>query len=118
MRRPVLRCITLALATASVGGAQPRPVDLLITQANVIDVITGRVATRQSIAIRGDTIVAIRRTGTGASIPAIRTVDAGGRFVIPALWDMHVQLRRRPGAHRREPRTAATLHGAWDRRGA
>ena len=79
-----------ALATAS--HAQQRPVDLLITNASVIDVVSGRVRTGQAIATRGDTIVRIGTARALRATRARRTIDVAGRFVMPALWDMHVHF--------------------------
>jgi imidazolonepropionase-like amidohydrolase len=113
MRRTCLMITTAALVTASLCGAQARRVDLLITDASVVDVITGSVLPRQSIAIRGDTIVAITRTDSGVPMPATRTIDAGGRFVIPALWDMHVHFGGGPAliAENRALLPLYTAHG-------
>lgn len=77
---------------ASPGLAQPRLVDLLITNASVIDVVTGRIARAQFIATRGDTIVGVGRADIARGMRAARRIDAGGRFVVPALWDMHVHF--------------------------
>jgi imidazolonepropionase-like amidohydrolase len=113
MRRTCLTLITAALVTASICGAQARPADLVITNASIIDMITGRVTPRQSIVIRGDTVVAIRSVSSGAAVPAARTVDAGGRFVIPALWDMHVHFGGGPAliAENRALLPLYTAHG-------
>jgi hypothetical protein len=58
------------------------------TDVTVIDVATGRRNSRQTVLISGDRIVAV-----GRNLPAPRgatTIDLTGRFVIPALADMHV----------------------------
>ena len=52
----------VALAGAvrpNAASAQRRPVDLLITGANVVDVVGGRIVPQRWLATRGDTIVAI-----------------------------------------------------------
>src|SRR5271165_2615862 len=64
--------------------------DILIRNANIVDVKTGEVLARRSILIRGGRIQSIA--------PAIRptrsaaVIDARGKYVIPGLWDMHVHL--------------------------
>ena len=73
-------------------GAQMGQMDLVIRNARVIDVRTGDIRTGQSIWIKGDTIVAIGRPNSGPRVRAARTVDAGGGYVIPGLWDMHVHF--------------------------
>lgn len=94
MHRQLIRCLMIALAvvTAAPCVAQNRSVDLLITNATVIDVVTGRITARQAIAVRGDTIVRIGDMGRLTGQRATRTVDAAGKFVMPALWDMHVHF--------------------------
>ena len=72
--------------------AQQRSVDLLITNASVIDIQTGGITTSRAIAIRGDTIVAIGDARTAATVRARRVVNARGKFVIPGLWDMHMHF--------------------------
>ncbi len=69
-----------------------RAVDLLVRHAHVVDVQTGRIARDQAIAIRGDTIISIVADRAATSLSATRTLDAGGRYAIPALWDMHVHF--------------------------
>lgn len=60
--------------------------------ANLIDVVTGRVTTDQSIATRGDTIVRLGSSTSLRTLSATRRIDATGKYVIPALWDMHVHF--------------------------
>lgn len=63
--------------------------DLLITNVNVIDVVTGEVLPNRTVAINGDEIAAIY---TKAIKPREGTamVDGTGKYLIPGLWDMHV----------------------------
>ncbi len=85
----------VALACATVSGlasAQQRPVDLLITDANVVDVISGRILPKRSLATRGDTIVAIGGDEVARTVRARQTVNAAGGYVIPGLWDMHMHF--------------------------
>ena len=93
MLNRTLCLIVVALALiGSVAGAQRAPVDLLVTHARIVNVETGRISAGQSIATRGDTIVAIVPDAQGARYRAAHTVDAGNRYVIPALWDMHMHF--------------------------
>ncbi len=93
--------------------AQPTQVDLLITNVSVVDVVSGRITPRQSIAVRGDTIVAILPVRRAASIRRGRMIDGGGRFVIPGLWDMHVHFGGGPAliAENRALLPLYTAHG-------
>ena len=66
----------------------PRAERLLITNVSVIDVETGAITEGQSILIENGII-----TDIGNNMPAADNVeiyDAGGRYVIPGLFDMHV----------------------------
>lgn len=95
MRRLLQTFAALCAALAAVAPpliAQRTPVDVLIRHAQVIDVQTGRVAAGRSIATRGDTIVAIVPDAQSARYTAAREVDASGRYVLPALWDMHMHF--------------------------
>ena len=67
--------------------------DLLIRDATVIDVVKGTRVHKCSVLIHDDKIVAV---GVGLVAPKHAVViEAAGKFVIPGLWDMHVQLRGR-----------------------
>jgi imidazolonepropionase-like amidohydrolase len=81
--------LPLAIA-ALVALAAPRSSaanSLVLTNATVIDVRTGRLLPDETVVIIGDRITAL---SPHAQIPAdAKIVDAKGRFVIPGLWDMH-----------------------------
>lgn len=89
-----LRSLTAAAAlfASAPALAQRIPVDLLVTHARVIDVETGRIAAGQTIAMRGDTIVAIVPDARATTFRATRGFDAAGRYVLPGLWDMHMHF--------------------------
>lgn len=63
--------------------------NLLITNVNVIDVVTGEVLPKRTVAIDGDSITTIY---TKSIKPGKQTevVDGTGKYLIPGLWDMHV----------------------------
>lgn len=102
-----------ALILATGAAAQRRPVDLLLTNARIIDVVSGRITAGQSIALRGDTIVALGGRGIGTALRPARTMDVGGRYVLPALWDMHVHFGGGPAliAENRALLPLYTAHG-------
>jgi amidohydrolase family protein len=67
--------------------------DLLIRDATVIDVVKGTRVHKCSILIHDDKIAAV---GVGLTSPKHTVViEAAGKYVIPGMWDMHVQLRGR-----------------------
>ncbi|WP_339786560.1 amidohydrolase family protein [uncultured Imperialibacter sp.] len=66
---------------------------ILITNAHVVDVATGQIAEDKALLIDNGRIVSI---GDGSELSALvgkeDVFDAGGRYVIPGLWDMHVHI--------------------------
>ncbi|MBB3890256.1 imidazolonepropionase-like amidohydrolase [Phenylobacterium haematophilum] len=95
-----MRNLTLAAPLAiallmggSVAAYAAEKVDLLIVDATVIDVASGQLKNGAAVAVRGDTIVAVKPTAKAkAEFSASQTVDAKGRFVMPGLWDNHVHF--------------------------
>jgi len=89
--RFLLAALTLSVAASSALAAEQA--DLLIRGAGIVDVAHGRVLLHQSVAVRGNNIVAV---GPDHSIArrfdARQSVDASGKFVMPGLWDMHVHF--------------------------
>jgi imidazolonepropionase-like amidohydrolase len=90
--------LALALA-ATVLSAQPRQDAashaLALTHVNVIDATGAPLQRDATVIIAGERIAAI---GPSASTPVpaqVQVVDAKGKFLIPALWDMHVHLNHK-----------------------
>lgn len=81
--------VTVSLAMLAPQGPE---LDLVIHRARVVDVRTGEITAGQSIAIRGDTIVAIVDSAAATRLRSKHVVDAGGRHVVPGLWDMHMHF--------------------------
>lgn len=67
--------------------------DLVIHNANIVDVLSEEVEMGQSIFISGDSIVRVEKVGEGEKFAAAEVVDAKGGYIIPGLWDMHVHFR-------------------------
>ena len=89
LARSTARHLVPVLLFAAAANAQaPRP--LVITNASIVDVTSGRVDAGRSILIEGNRIRAIESPARMGVPAGARTLDAGGRFVIPGLWDMHV----------------------------
>jgi N-acyl-D-amino-acid deacylase len=77
--------VTAAAFAALVSAQQaPRPFDILITNARIIDG-TGAAAVAGSVGVRDGRIAAVGRV-TG---PATRTIDAGGNVLAPGFIDPH-----------------------------
>jgi hypothetical protein len=63
-----------------------------ITNANLFDVATGQSVPGSTVLIEGDHIRAVGKDGA-VNIPSqARRVDAGGKALLPGLWDMHVHI--------------------------
>jgi tetratricopeptide (TPR) repeat protein len=77
----------IILAIIAVSCSTPKH-DLIITNVNVIDVVTGEVLPNRSVAIDGDSITAIY-TETIKPGKQTEVVDGTGKYLIPGLWDMH-----------------------------
>ncbi len=60
---------------------------ILLTNVSIVDLNEGKVVSDQSILVRDGEIEAI---GTELRVEPTSVVDAGGRFALPGLFDMHV----------------------------
>jgi predicted amidohydrolase YtcJ len=84
----------LMIGLSAVGpsrGDEPRKADQVIHHAKVITVDRdSRIA--EAVAIRGDRIVAVGADAEVAALagPETRMIDAGGRSLLPGLYDSHV----------------------------
>ncbi|MEP6260106.1 MAG: amidohydrolase family protein [Gillisia sp.] len=67
--------------------------DILISNVKIVDVEYGKVTTGKLILIEGDTIRRIVDEKEINNFVAKETLDAGGGFIMPGLWDMHVHFR-------------------------
>jgi hypothetical protein len=65
-------------------------VDLVLFGTSVVDVVDGSVRTGQTLEIDGGRILRMFDGPPDPGVRARRTEDAGGRWAIPGLWDMHV----------------------------
>lgn len=67
--------------------------DLLIRHATIVDVAAARLIPSQAVATVGNRIVAVGDDAEMAKAwRARQTLDAGNRYLIPGLWDMHVHF--------------------------
>src|SRR6266446_2137136 len=76
------------------------PKSLLVTHISVVDVSTGETKPDMTVIISDGRIREIGSSTTARIPEAAQVVEAGGKFLIPGLWDMHVhifnQISRRP----------------------
>lgn len=122
-----MRWLTPLLAVLLAAGVFPTPsaaqlsdqpdrrsnADLVLRNIHVIDTATGDIARNQAIIIRGDIILSIVSDAaiSGAEHPAMRVIDGGGAYAIPALWDAHVHLMQNGPVAAREQAAAMVGHG-------
>lgn len=86
--------LSLCLILGVLGkGVSQKRYSLVITNANIVDVVNGKILPNRLIAISGNTIEAVDDTRKAAAYKADRYFDAKGRYVMPGLWDMHIHLR-------------------------
>ena len=71
----------------------PRPpVDVLVRDVTVIDVVDGRRLPHRDLVLDGGRIVAITPSTAKPGPDARKIVEGRGKFAIPGLWDMHVHF--------------------------
>ena len=59
----------------------------------IVDVENARLIANQAVVTAGDRILAVGPDGEIAKAwKSTKTLDAGQRFLIPGLWDMHVHF--------------------------
>jgi imidazolonepropionase-like amidohydrolase len=63
---------------------------LVLTHLTVIDVTGGAPKPDMTVVITGDHITDIGEAGKVSVPQGGKVIDAGGKFLIPGLWDMHV----------------------------
>jgi imidazolonepropionase-like amidohydrolase len=89
--RKIARLLLLIVAMVSVGslvaGQEPM---LAITHVNLIDATGAPVRTDMTVLVEGKRISEIGKSAEMPVPKAAKVVDAGGKYLIPGLWDMHV----------------------------
>ena len=77
------------MAAVMVSTARPnsQPLNLAIAHVSIIDVVNGRVEPDSTVTVSGDKIINVVQKGEPPKSSVV--VDGRGKFLIPALWDMH-----------------------------
>lgn len=91
MRRRVGSACSACLAMGVLVSAQA-PERFAILNAKILDVVTGRLAAASAVVVEGAKITAVHEPGTPALPEGIRTIDAKGATLVPALSDLSVQV--------------------------
>ncbi len=69
--------------------ANPSARPLILTHVTVVDVTAAQTKTGMTVVIEGNRIVAVGKMGKVQAPRDAQVIDAGGKFLIPGLWDMH-----------------------------
>jgi hypothetical protein len=82
--------LLLAAPPSPAAGAPPEPADLIVHRAKVVTV-DAKFSVAEAVAVKGGRVVAV---GTNGDVlkrkgPATRVIDAGGKTVLPGLYDSH-----------------------------
>jgi len=92
-RHPLLTLLVVVASLIDSTAHAQSPADVLIRHATIVDVEHARLIADQAVATSGDRILAVGPDGEIAQAwKAAKTLDAGKRFLIPGLWDMHVHF--------------------------
>src|SRR5262252_7672098 len=81
----VLVTALVAVLLPTMSRAQGTP--LAFTHVTVIDVEGGRAVPGQTVVVHNGHITAVSEQ---PAPPGAHVIDAGGKYLIPGLWDMHV----------------------------
>lgn len=65
---------------------------LAITDVSIVDVRSGRTLPGRTVIIDGARIRAIVQSGATPLPAGVRTIDGRGKYLLPALWDMHTHV--------------------------
>jgi imidazolonepropionase-like amidohydrolase len=85
------RIIAFSLLLTLLGTAQQKStIPIIITHVTVINPGPSSVRPEQTVVIVGDRITAVSDQANAPVAKNARVIDAGGQYLIPGLWDMHV----------------------------
>ena len=93
------RSFFMMLAAMATGTGAVVAQDLVLTNANVVEVVGGTITMGATVTITGGRIVGIAE-GSVPAAAGVRTVDLGGRYLAPGLMDVHVHIASETDARR------------------
>lgn len=70
-----------------------KPTELIITNVNVVDTRYGGIQPNVTVIVRDGVIAAVTKVAILNTGPGVEILNAGGRYLIPGLWDMNAHLR-------------------------
>lgn len=90
MQKTLIVSSLMLLSACSTPAA--KQADIVIDNANIIDVKTGLVDASQSLAIRDGLIIERSSAPLNNRYSAAQYIDAKNQYLMPGLWDMHVHF--------------------------
>ncbi|CAL67497.1 amidohydrolase family protein [Christiangramia forsetii] len=94
IKNTVLSLILLLLLFSCQENKKAQPeFDLIISNANIVDIQNDKIQPKKFIAINNDTIQLIGNMENFKNYKATKSLDAENNYVMPGLWDMHVHFR-------------------------
>jgi imidazolonepropionase-like amidohydrolase len=81
--------LTIFLPALLIAQTSPINQSLVLTHVTVIDMTGAPPKSDQTVIIKGSHIAAIGKSGEIIVPQNSQVIDAGGKFLIPGLWDMH-----------------------------
>lgn len=86
-------CLGLLLCSSFLwAGSAQKPTELIITNVNVVDTRYGGIQPNMTVIIRNGVVSAITKVAILNTGPHVQLLNAGGRYLIPGLWDMNAHL--------------------------
>jgi imidazolonepropionase-like amidohydrolase len=73
---------------------------LVLTNVNVVDVVSGSIDRHVNVVIKGDKVQAVAKVALIGNLGHNRNlvINANGKYLIPGLWDMHTHSAGGPAA--------------------
>lgn len=104
----LLTMISVSLGLCQFASSQ----QVLLTNANILDVETGSILKQHDLLIDGNTIAEIGPTGSLLPAATTRTINLYGATLLPGLSDSHVHLTSRADVHGYRRLTVSTPRAA------
>jgi imidazolonepropionase-like amidohydrolase len=90
----ISKAATYGMANFVVKESVPAKEKLAITNANIVDVLTGAVI-RNGVILIDKGIIQVVGNANAVEIPNdVHLIDAAGQYVLPGLWDMHAHFQQ------------------------
>ena len=93
MKRIFVTLIAFCATFTCFSQTQKNKYSLVLENASIVNVTTGKITYKRLLAISGDTIKVIADTKKVKQYKADRYIDLADKYVLPGFWDMHVHFR-------------------------